>query len=243
MTWIDTVNKKRESLFERLDQVHFKTKRITWFYSIAQYSTYAGMYAYFFEALIFIHTNPILNRGFNDGGHVLAYISLLTLAVVARMYMPKTTEGMYYSLLIPAFALSVSEGSFNIFYYVVYYPMWPHVTWDIFILTNPLAMLYIFVIMIGVFITPVWKYLNIKYAWLSVAIIEGYFLIWALAGLPVTLSSIEYLNGGSLTTSLYDSIRVNLTEIGQWFIASVTTMIAIITFKAKLLGDSNFVED
>jgi hypothetical protein len=186
------------------------------------------------------HLNPLLNRGLDAGGHILAYLSLMGCVMVARIKLPKTAEGFYFSLLIPAFALSVSEGSFNIFYWTMYFHLYPHATWLVFILTNPLAAFYIFTVLISVFVTPVFPFMSRKRLIISIVAIYAYFFVWAGFGLPVTLSSVNYLAGGALETIWYGVLSINAVEIGQWLLASVAfssaTKSIVLRSREKALG-------
>lgn len=248
---------RKNNLLTKIDQIQFNEQQLTKSFWSWQLAGYCGLLTYFGLQLLFLKSNytqiqttnpiaqfiytvtvlpftsgsvqnPILNRGINSGGHELAYISLTTLCIVSRYCMPKNIRGFYYSLLIPAFAVSVSEGAFDIWYYYMYYYLWPHVTWDIFILTNPLAIFYIFSFMTGVFLTPVWKYLDKKFFIVSMIAIQVYFIVWVLIGLPVTLSSLLWKIAGNLDTQFYDSLYVNSLEIFQWVIASFSMSLAVI---------------
>lgn len=248
MSYVLALRKGSQTLFEKLDKLKIgKAGLFQFYFPFWQLAIYFGITAYFILTLIFqenpyiyatglkapivliyeilhqngTHMNPILNRGLDNGGHVLAYLSLITCALWVRVKLPKTSEGFYYSILIPAFALSVSEGSFNIFYWALNYHLWPHPSWFVFLLTNPLAALYIFTVLIGTIITPVTKFIPKQYLYIAVVWIETYFVIWAAFGFPVTLSSIEYLQNGNLETVWFSNIPTNLTEIGQWCLASL----------------------
>lgn len=247
MSFILLLPAKKKRLFERMDSLKFRNKPL-FAIRIPQWQmvVYSGIAIYFGLILAFEQAdhpyatfpkaitvlvyeithyngniiNPILNRGLDDGGHVLAYLSLLMCAFFVRLKLPKNAKGFVYSLVIPAFALSVSEGSFNIFYWFVNYHLWPHPSWFVFILTNLLAVMYIFSVLIGACIFSVTQFIKTRNLLIAVGIIELYFVIWAAFGLPVTLSSIDYLMGFNLETQYYNNLVVNLTEIGQWALAS-----------------------
>ena len=256
MSYIIALRKGSQILFEKLDKITIgKNKRSLFgvWIPFYQFVIYFGIITYFLLMLVFmpvnytnatglrafptllgyiIHPvypimNPILNRGLDNGGHILAYLSLMCLALVARAKLPKTSEGFYFSLLIPTFFLSMSEGLFNIFYWVLNYHLWPHPSWFYFILVNPLAMLYIFSILIAVIVTPIWKYLSLKRTLIALAVIVGYFFVWSAFGLPVTLSSISYLRGTGLETQYFPNLWVNLTELSQWTLASICGIFSI----------------
>jgi hypothetical protein len=258
--WVFEIREWLERIFARLDRIQFRGKPIFGFFIWKwQYYFYSGLVAYFLWLLAFgkvglydyntltdfwvaIHLpwihgqtlSPILNRGLNNGGHLLAYLSLIACCFAARWKMPKTAKGFYFSILIPAAALSVSEGSFNIWYQAYYAPVNVHLTWDLFILTNPLAIFYIVVIAVAFLITPITQFTGIKNTLLAIGIIQVYFFFWSLAGLEVTLSTVQYFNGGpGVDTKWFDNIPVNLTEIGQWVVGA-STFIAI-TVKANLM--------
>lgn len=255
LDWITFTRKKSNELFERLDRYQWKGKPFFTFYVPKwQFIVYFGIAIYFILTLFFLRqgvyepnwylaffvlareitakgpvVNPILNRGLNNGGHILAYLSLVICAIVCRLKLPQNSKGFYFSILIPAFALSISEGLFNVFYYWINYPLYPHITWDIFILTNPLAVLYITVAATGFLVTPVTAFIERKKLIACIALIIGYFVIWSLFGLPVTLSTVDYFLGHGLDTKWYPNIPVNSTEIGQWILASFSSAWAVWT--------------
>jgi hypothetical protein len=57
---------------------------------------------------------------------------------------------------------------------------------------------------------------------IALSAIYGYFILWSLIGLPVTLSSVDYLNGGTLQTIQYNDLFTNAIEVGQWFLAAIS---------------------
>lgn len=260
MSWLLSLPVKKRRFFEKMDSLTLGKKNLFHdFVPLWQLIFYSGIVVYFTFTLLFLKegqyqphaikaflvlieqpfisgsvVNPILNRGLNDGGHILAYLSLMGCALWARLKLRRNFEGFYYSILIPAFALSVSEGSFDLFYWTYYFPQWPHPSYDVFILTNPLAIAYIVILMIGIFVTPVWKFISRKRLLIALTAIYGYFALWIAIGLPVTLSSIQYFHTGNLDTVYYDNLWVNSTEIIQWFIASVCFGWATRTFQGKL---------
>ena len=255
MSFLLTLGERKKKVFERLDSLSIGRKSLFgWYVPIWQYVLYGGVIFYFIATLLFqeypypytaglvkpffvllnemvhptgTHINPILNRGLDNGGHVLAYLSLIGCALAIRIKLPKTSEGFYFSILLTGMAVSASEGLFNVFYWILNYNLWPHPSWFVFILTNPLAIIYIFSILIGLFVTPVWKFLSLKRFYLCVFVIIAYFIAWATIGFPVTLSSIDYLRGFGLETVYYNNLFVNTIEIGQWLTASVIFSLAV----------------
>ncbi len=244
-------------VFNELDQVRFLNHRVFQeFVPIWQYIIYGCMAAYYVLTLLFqplnfhyttglinpylvlfneiIHSrnaimNPILNRGLDNGGHILSYLSLVSCALWVRIKLPKNSKGFYFSLLIPAFALSSCKGMFDAFYWLYNYYLWPHLSWFLPIVTNPLLILYISVIVIATVITPIWKCFNVFRIELALSLMVVYFFVWTLFGLPVTLSSVDYIRGltPSLETIWYNSVWVNGLECLQWMLTSFCFALAI----------------
>jgi hypothetical protein len=248
---------KLDKLFLRLDQVRFLDHLFFQeFVPIWQYFIYGCMIAYYSLTLLFqpvnfqyttglfnsclvlfneiIHPNnaimnPLLNRGLDNGGHILAYLSLVSCALWFRFKLPKNSKGFYYSLLIPAFVLSVTEGMFDAFYWSFNYYLWPHLSWFLPIVTNPFLILYISLIVLSTAVTPIWRYFSGFRIKLVLILMLAFFSVWTVLGLPVTLSSVDYIRGltPSLETLWYSNVWVNGLECLQWILASFCFALAI----------------
>lgn len=165
--------------------------------------------------------------GVPNGAHILAYLPLPLLGLyVAWKYHTDVLLDCYQGLLVVALLLSIHEGIWTSFYYIVY---WQWISWAVILnIVKDIFFIVMLVMLAYTFVKYPFQKIPLKTFFWPFIIVLGFNFIWVALGFHIsTANNSVYGKGIYMVTPWWGDPETNLTEILSWNTIYVAAGVAI----------------